>query len=297
MPSDLSHPIFALSSDLVDNLVALYPDAATYLGVPGFDDRWPDLSPDGADAIVDGLNDMQRRLDDLPGGGTHFDRLAVSVARSAIEEELALYSHDDHLRDLNSIASPIQGFREVFDHMAKDSVKAWGNIIARLDSLPRAMHKYRMSLELGLEKNMAVAERQVLAAAEQSSAHAGSDSAPRRPGACVCGVRRWHLARGPIDKAIDQARRAYGEFADWLGDSYLSKAVQRNAVGRERYVRAAHRFLGTDIDPEETYAWGWSEVAALKARMEAARRRNKAGRLARRGAARPEDGPEATRRR
>ena len=270
MPSDLSHPIFALSSDLVDNLVALYPDAATYLGVPGFDDRWPDLSPDGADAIVDGLNDMQRRLDDLPGGGTHFDRLAVSVARSAIEEELALYSHDDHLRDLNSIASPIQGFREVFDHMAKDSVEAWGNIIARLDSLPRAMHKYRMSLELGLEKNMAVAERQVLAAAEQSSAHAGSNSALAALARAYAESDVGTSLEGPIDKAIDRARRAYGEFADWLGDSYLSKAVQRNAVGRERYVRAAHRFLGTDIDPEETYAWGWSEVAALKARMEAA---------------------------
>ena len=175
--SDLSHPIFSLSSDLVDELCALHPSSSTYLGVPGHDHRWPDLSPDGEAAIVDRLHDMQRRVADLPGGGTHFDRLATSVASSAVDEELAEYAHEDHLRDLNSIASPIQAFREVFDHMSKDTTEAWNNIIARLEGLPDALGGYKASLRLGLQRGMAVAERQVRAAIDQCTAHAGADSA------------------------------------------------------------------------------------------------------------------------
>jgi uncharacterized protein (DUF885 family) len=270
MSSDLSHPVFDLSSRLVDELVDLYPDAATYLGVPGHDDRWPDLSPEGCAAIVDRLNDMKRWVGDLPGGGTHFDRLAVSVAGSAVEEELTLFDHDDHLRDLNSIASPIQGFREVFDHMPKDTKEGWENIIARLDRLPDAMSDYRSSLALGLERGMGVAERQVRAAAKQSSAHAGEGSAFADLAAEYGSAGVGDELKESLDTAIGRARTAYGEMAEWLSDVYLPHSTPRNAVGRERYVRAAHRFLGTDIDPEETYAWGWSEVADLRARMEAA---------------------------
>ena len=270
MSSDLSHPAFELSSDLVDELVALYPDSATYLGVAGYDDKWPDLSPDGADAIVDRLNDMKKRVGELPGGGTHFDRLAISVAGSAVDEELALFAHDDHQRDLNSIASPIQGFREVFDHMAKDTRESWENIVARLDSLPEAMANYRASLALGLDRGMGVAERQVRAAAKQSAAHAGEESAFSALAATYAEAGVGDDLAGQLDAAILRARDAYGEMADWLTETYLPKSVKKNAVGRERYVRAAHHFLGTDIDPEETYEWGWSEVADLRSRMEAA---------------------------
>lgn len=270
MKSDLSHLAFALSSDLVDELVAHYPDSATYLGVPGYDDRWPDLSPDGAAAIVDSLEDMRRRVADLPGDGTHFDRLAVSVASSAVDEEIALYAYDDHLRDLNSIASPIQAFREVFDHMSKDTPEGWENIVARLNGLPDAMANYQESLDLGLERGMAVAERQVRAAAEQCTAHGSADSAFSNLAKSYAESGVGNSLAGGLDSAIQQARMAYLAMADWLHAEYLPRAVKRNAVGRERYVRAAHRFLGTDIDPQETYAWGWSEVADLRARMKAA---------------------------
>ena len=41
-----------------------------------------------------------------------------------------------------------------------------------------------------------------------------------------------------------------------------------DAVGEERYVHLARRFLGDEIDPHATYDWGWAEVARLRAAME-----------------------------
>jgi uncharacterized protein (DUF885 family) len=270
MSSDQSHPIFPLSSQLVEELVALYPDAATYLGVAGHDDRWPDRSPEGAERTVAALKDMQRRVEGLPRGGTHFDRLAVSVATSALEEDLTEFAHDDHLRDLNSIASPLQGFREVFDHMAKDTSEAWGNIVSRLHTLPEAMANYRESLALGLQRDMAVAERQVLTAVRQCVTHAGDDSAFIALGRAYTEAGVGDSHGDALDRGVAIARQTYAEMAKWLTTVYLPKAGPGDPVGRERYVRAAHRFLGTDIDPDETYAWGWSEVADLRARMKAA---------------------------
>lgn len=72
-----------------------------------------------------------------------------------------------------------------------------------------------------------------------------------------------------IREAVDTARREYGELADWLEETYLPVAAESDAVGRERYVRAADFFLGMTIDPEETYSWGWEEVHRLRAEMAA----------------------------
>ena len=38
-------------------------------------------------------------------------------------------------RELNTVASPVQGLRETFDHMPKGDRDDWGNICARLEAL------------------------------------------------------------------------------------------------------------------------------------------------------------------
>ena len=50
----------------------------------------------------------------------------------------------------------------------------------------------------------------------------------------------------------------------FLLDEYLPNARQKDGVGKERYEVAARRFLGMEIDPEETYAWGWEELARIE---------------------------------
>jgi uncharacterized protein (DUF885 family) len=105
-----------------------------------------------------------------------------------------------------------------------------------------------------------VARRQVVEVVRQCRAHAGDtgffatfgDDAP------------------PDDHIPDRAAEARGVFAalaDYLEGEYLPDAVDRDAVGEERYVRLARRFLGTDLDPHATYEWGWEEVARLRAAM------------------------------
>jgi uncharacterized protein (DUF885 family) len=72
-----------------------------------------------------------------------------------------------------------------------------------------------------------------------------------------------------IASAVDRARRASSDFADWLETSYLPAATPEDAVGEERYLEGAEYFLGMALDPDETYQWGWSEVHRLMTEMKA----------------------------
>ena len=265
------HPIYALSSTIVDELCAMLPDEATYLGVAGYDDRWPDLSPTGYAAMAAALTDLQGRVDEVPPPTSRWDALAIEVARSMLEEELDFIAADDHLRALNSIACPLQDFRETFDHMSRDTAEAWDNIVTRLTTLGQAFADYRASLDLGIERGLAVAQRQVEAAIEQATAVA-SDASPflaLRESLSAAELPDGEKLARRLESAIAAGRGAFGDFAEYLRTEYLPHATATDAVGEARYVREAARFLGTTIDPGETYAWGWAEVADLRTRMEA----------------------------
>ena len=68
--------------------------------------------------------------------------------------------------------------------------------------------------------------------------------------------------------AVGSAGAAYGEIGDWLEQEYLPHTTDQDGVGRERYAAASAYFLGMEVDLEETYAWGWSEIERIRTEME-----------------------------
>ncbi len=264
-----NHPVYELSSAIVDELASTFPDIATEVGIVGHDDRWTDLSPEGAQQAMHALRVMRSRVDALPTPETDWDRLAIELARATLDEEASHFEHEDNLRDLNSMASPLQSIREIWDHMAKESEEDWTNIIYRLERLPAALDGYRTSLDAGRRKGMAVAERQVRAAVEQCRVSAGSGSRLIGLLDAYEAVDGSAAMRGRLETAVTDARTAFQGFGDYLADTYATDAADHDGVGAERYVRAAYRFLGMEIDPVATYEWGWDQVAELGAQMRA----------------------------
>jgi uncharacterized protein (DUF885 family) len=262
------HPIYKLSSDIVDELASSFPDVATELGISGHDDSWTDLSPEGADEIMRRLRVLRRRVDAVPEPGDDWDRIAIDLAKETLDEEASFFEHDDHLRNLNPISSALQTLREIWDHMSTDTEDDWTNIVYRLERLPAAIEGYRTSLDEGRRKGLAVAERQVRAGVEQCRVSASGNS---RLTKLLDAYERHNGGRSlqiRLENAVTDARVAFGELGDYLAQTYATDAAERDAVGSERYVRAAYEFLGTEIDPVATYHWGWDQVAELSARME-----------------------------
>jgi uncharacterized protein (DUF885 family) len=262
-----NHPIYQLSSDIVDELASLFPDIATEVGIDGHDDKWTDFSPEGAENTLRVLRRMRKQVDEVPPPETDWDRLAIELAKGTLEEEASYFEHEDHLRNLNSMASSLQGIREVWDHMGRSSVEDWTNIVYRLEGLPAALDGYRASLDKGRQRGMAVAERQVRAAVEQCRVSASQTS---RFTKLLEDYTQQRLSGGlltRLEDAVTDVRKAFSHFGDYLADTYATDSPEADGVGDERYIRAAYEFLGTNIDPVDTYKWGWEQVAELSEQM------------------------------
>ena len=265
----MNHPIYRLSSGIVDELAKIFPDIATEVGISGHDDRWTDLSPEGAETALHALRVMRRGVENVPEPENDWDRMAIDLAKVTLEEEAAHFEHEDHLRDLNSMASPLQAMREIWDHMAKETEEDWTNVVYRLERLPSALDGYRTALDAGRRRGMAVAERQVRSAVEQCRVSAGTTSRLTRLLDAYEQSNGLGSMLGRLETAVTDARAAFSEIGDYLADTYATDAAEHDGVGQERYVRAAYRYLGTTIDPVATYHWGWEQVAELSAQMKA----------------------------
>ncbi|WP_437735876.1 DUF885 domain-containing protein [Sorangium sp. So ce1335] len=268
---DARDPIFALSDEFVEAFAAQCPAHATLAGLPCDDGAWNDWSPSGAASWASTVASFQERLRALPpprGPEAQWGRLARRVMADHLDERLDDFRHGEHLRDLNNIESPFQHLRMVFDLMDLQTAAGWEAVVSRLEGLSQACESYRASLEEGRRTGQVAARRQVRAVIEQARFQAGEASffltlpAAYEASGLATGAGRARLAAG-----AERARAAFGAFAGYLEQTYLPSARDEDAVGEERYLRSARRFLGMSIDPIETYAWGWSEVHAIEARM------------------------------
>lgn len=251
----------------VTRYAALDPIAATSMGVAGHDHEMTDYSPDGHAARADAARSTLASLDALtPADET--DVLTLAAMRDRLGLELELDDAGELLNDLNNIASPLQGMRDVFDLMPTGTTADWEVVAARLSALPSSVTGYVESLRLAASRGQVAAIRQVEEGVRQAEELAdtatsfftgyaqGADGVP-------------DALRTQLEAAASASREAYADLARVLREELAPKAPQADAVGRERYARFSRAFLGASVDLEETYAWGLEELDRVVAEQTA----------------------------
>jgi uncharacterized protein (DUF885 family) len=145
--------------------------------------------------------------------------------------------------------------------------EAWALIAARLRAVPACIEGYQATLAVGLGAGRPAARRQAIAVADQCATWAGTGDggwfAGFVAGAASAGVD--DRLQAELDAAARDAANAYGRLAEWLREDYAPRAAVADASGDERYQAWARLLLGTDLDLDEAYAWGWEELARLEA--------------------------------
>lgn len=255
---------FEICDRLTDSYVALSPIAATDAGIPGHDHLWDDFSPEG-EAAKEDLR--ARAIAELSSHLDHPDQVQATAARivsAYLESESRLYESGHWKRDLNHIYGPFQNARDTFDIVSKEGVEAWDNIATRLSTFGEMLEGYRSSLRAGLDEGATVARRQVLSVIEQVRSVAGAESR-FADFPSLAAADGGDEAR--VEQSVSRARSDSAAFADWLEAEYLPQAEPLDAVGLDRYLEESERFLGMDLDLDETYDWGWSEVHRLLGEM------------------------------
>jgi uncharacterized protein (DUF885 family) len=261
-------PLDRLADRYVEEYAASQPVIATYIGVPGHDDRWPDLTPDGSAARAELLRRTRAEVTATEPVGRG-EEIAHSAMLERLGAELARHEAGLVQAELNSVESPLQDFRMTFDLMPTGSAEDWATIGRRMAALPAALDGYTAGLDDAAHRGQVSAARQVRLCAVLARQWAGR---PDRPG-FFAGL----VAGAPADGGLGRdLARAAGEvavalhaFADHLERDLLPRAPQRDGVGRERYAVESRYFTGADLDLDETYAWGWEELARIGAEKDA----------------------------
>ena len=265
-PSDLDQ----LADRFVEDYAASLPTVATYIGVPGHEERWPDWSPTGHDAHAHLLRRTIAAVRRTEPADRR-DELARNAMLERVGAELARYDAGWAQADLNTIDSPLQQLRETFDLMPTDTEADWATIARRLEALPAALERYAAGLDAAAGSGRVAAARQVGLCAGIARRWAGTAD---QPGFYASFVRAAPVPAdgqlgGELSAAAEGVAAALHAFADHLERELLPRAPDRDGVGRERYALESRFFTGVDLDLEETYAWGWTELARIVAEKEA----------------------------
>jgi uncharacterized protein (DUF885 family) len=267
----MTSQVYDIADRYIEELAALNPLAATRMGVPGHEDRMPDLTPDGqaeADALVRRTLDA---LDDAPIEGDR-DRVARALMQDRLEVSRQRFEAREHERDVRTLGSTLGAVRSVFDLMRLEADDDWATAARRMQAVPDAVAGWVQTQRVGMADGIVAARRQAASVARQAAVWSGTDADASRPFFHAL-VDRYEQHEGRSDAVLadlrsgaDAATSAFVDAARFLADEYHAVASERDAVGPERYAREARAFLGATIDPRETYDWGWEELARIEAR-------------------------------
>ncbi|MFI6155481.1 DUF885 domain-containing protein [Kitasatospora sp. NPDC051170] len=254
----------------LDQVAAHDPLEAAWLGLHPGDDRQPDRSPEGLEALADIARGTLAALDAAPAGEDPADRSCARLLRERLTAELALHDSGENFRQLRNIGAHVHHVREIFTYMPTATEDDWAAVAGRLRNLPAALDGYRATLTEGMARRLFAAPRQAATVVDQLTAWTGEGAGS--PGTGGAGWFADFVAPGPeplrgeLDAAALRATAAVAGFRDWLRDTYAPATVGTpDGVGRERYRLAARYNSGADLDLDEAYAWAWSEFHRLAA--------------------------------
>jgi uncharacterized protein (DUF885 family) len=260
--------IDAVANKYLSELAANYPSFATSIGLSSGAADMDDYSPS---AIERDLKLNQETLSALAALEPidEVDRVTKDAMTQQLELDVEFHAAGLPYRDLNNIASPAQGVRDVFDLSPTATIADWENLASRMRKVKDSLSGYQATLAIGFEKADGPAKRQleeVITQVDQINKPEGFFHEFARD--AKADTELPAILREELVAAATDATNAYAAFGEFL-KSWLPKASEQDAIGRDRYRLLSKRFLGAEIDLDETYQWGIEELARVVAEQEA----------------------------
>jgi uncharacterized protein (DUF885 family) len=260
-----SSAIDQLAERHLEQEIQLDPIGATELGIPGHDHELPDFTPAGFAARTDLTRSSLAAARAIEPGSPREE-----VAKDAFVERLGLelerYEAGVPQSQLNALTSVPAALRQVFDLMPTGTDQDWEVVAIRLNQIGTTLDGYRDTLLEQAGQGRVSAVRQVTGLAERIASWTGADGDDFFAG--LAAQAPESAVKPAVEAAAASARKAFDQFGGWLTTELAPRAPERDACGREVYELASRSFLGATIDLEETYAWGWAELARIEAEMQ-----------------------------
>ena len=263
----LPSKIDELSNAWVAKLAELSPSFATYAGFPGGEDKLDDTSPAASKHYYELEKEMLAKVEALEPVDK-IDEVTKDALTSNLKLSIEIYETGLWKRNLDVIASPAQGIRDIFDLSPTATESDWANLNKRMRAVKGAVDGYIETLRVGIKDGETPAHRQVAWVINDLDNITGADGFFTRF-AKAEGVELSDALRAELTEAGAIATAAYAELQAFLRNELAPVATHEDAIGRERYSLLSQTFLGAKIDLDETYQWGIEELARVTAEQEA----------------------------
>ncbi len=263
----LPSKIDELSNAWVAKLAELSPSFATYAGFPGGEDKLDDTSPAASKHYYELEKEMLAKVEALEPVDK-IDEVTKDALTSNLKLSIEIYETGLWKRNLDVIASPAQGIRDIFDLSPTATEADWVNLNKRMRAVKGAVDGYIETLRVGIKDGETPAHRQVAWVINDLDNITGADGFFTRF-AKAEGVELSDALRAELTEAGAIATAAYAELQAFLRNELAPVATHEDAIGRERYSLLSQTFLGAKIDLDETYQWGIEELARVTAEQEA----------------------------
>ena len=264
-------PVREVADSYVRALAEINPFVATTLGIRPDEDRMPDLSPAGQAALDDLQRSTLATLAALPPDSQADDdeRRCARLLRERLGATLAMSEAGEPLRQVSNIFGPLVRVRDIFTMMPTRTADDWAVVARRMGAVPAALAGYRQSLELGAQRGLFAAPRQVSTVAGQLAQWLAAGSGAGWYAEFAAGADVPAALRGDLDAAAAGAAAAVAQLREWMSAEYLPQAAGTpDGMGEERYLRSARQWNGADLDLAEIAEWGWSEYHRIRAEMQ-----------------------------
>ena len=259
-----------IADNYLNWMVAESPTYATYIGAKGGEDKLDDETPAAhARSNAKAVEVLAELASATPADDT--DRVTKDAMERTLRLGIKTYESGLWHRNLNVIASPAQGIREIFDLSATATEQDWVHLTARCNAVDGAINGYIETLRVGIAAKDAPARRQVVEVLDQARKLAGKDGFFLE---FAAGAKAEESAlpaslQADLNRAAQNATDSYAKLADFLENELLPAATVEDAIGRERYALLSESFVGAKLDLDETYEWGREELARVAAEQEA----------------------------
>ena len=264
-----------------DYTLDAYPELATYIGVPGHEMKWTDLSPA---AIAERRQLLHRPLTVLAtidrAQLTPADRVNYDLFKRQAEETLEGAKFPTELYKITQLSGVQQDLAQLFSMMPKATPAQLENQLARLQALPAVVDQTIALLQEGLKRGMTPPQITLRDVPDQVHAQI-PDEAFKSPllagfndlSPTVPGEEGTRLRAAAAKTYAEQVRPAFQRLEAFIARQYLPGArttIAASALpdGAAYYAWRIKTQTSTELTAQVIHDLGLSEVKRIRAEME-----------------------------
>jgi len=257
------------------------PEWATYVGYPGLNDRWSDISLEAIDRRNQELFTEQKALHAVDRTKLNDeDRVSYDLFETNLNDGIAGIKFKSEYMTISQLNGVQQDAAQLLSNMPVTKVKDCEDILSRLKGFPKVIDQNIILLKEGLKAGltpprvtMGEVPQQVLNQIVDNPADAPMLASLKELPSTIPDAEQQRIRQTAYQIYTDQVIPAFQKFRMFLLQQYLPgcrESIGWSSLpdGQAWYAYLCKHYTTTDMTPDQIFDLGMSEVKRIRSEMD-----------------------------